>query len=93
MKKRTFHAFSDPGHGWLKVPLKLIIELNINLSVTSYSYYRNGFVYLEEDGDWSLFHDAMTKRFGSYNTKGFITDKSSKIRNYKSFNSLKTVTV
>lgn len=36
----------DPGHGWLKVPRKLLHELNIEHKITHYSYQRADYVYL-----------------------------------------------
>ena len=44
-----FTFFSDPGHGWVKVPLALIKELGIARDITQYSYIKGDWVYLEED--------------------------------------------
>lgn len=54
----TFHFYSDPGHGWLKVPRKLLHDLNIANHITPYSYQRGDYVYLEEDSDLSRFMRA-----------------------------------
>ena len=50
---------SDPGHGWLKVPHRLLAELNIADRITTYSYSRGDYAYLEEDCDYSTFAAAM----------------------------------
>jgi len=62
--KKQFDFIQDPSHGWVKVPLMLLIELGIADQVTSFSYYNNGHVYLEEDCDASRFAQAFADRFG-----------------------------
>ena len=34
---KTFDFISDPGHGWLKVPHRLLAELAIADQITTYS--------------------------------------------------------
>ena len=46
---------SDPGHGWLVVPLELLDAMGLLDRFTSYSYIRGGNAYLEEDCDYSTF--------------------------------------
>ena len=58
MPKYTF--YTDPGHGWLRVPMTEIVALNIADKISSYSYQKNGYVYLEEDCDMGLFVLATT---------------------------------
>lgn len=43
--------FSDPGHGWLRVPLEQIVELGIKDDVSPFSYMDETYAYLEEDQD------------------------------------------
>ena len=59
--KIKFH--SDPGHGWLEVPLTEIRKLNIHLKISPYSYLsRDGrMVYLEEDCDANTFVESLEK--------------------------------
>lgn len=45
--------YTDGGHGWLKVPLKIIKDLGLKPS--SYSYKDENFGYLEEDLDMGEF--------------------------------------
>lgn len=54
----TFH--SDPGHGWLAIPLALYHKLPFNASRYSYISHKTATVYLEEDCDASKAIDAMT---------------------------------
>ena len=59
----TFHT--DPGHGWLEVPLLVLQELGINEDISSYSYTDGQNVYLEEDCDAGKFVAAFEKARGS----------------------------
>ena len=58
MKKYTF--ISDPGHGWLKVPVVEILALGIAGKISSCSYidYAMRNAYLEEDCDFEVFAKA-----------------------------------
>ena len=62
--QKTFDFISDPGHGWVKVPLTLLESLCISGEISDYSYRRGAYAYLEEDCDASLFHQAFEKCFG-----------------------------
>lgn len=46
-----FRFISDPGHGWLEVPIQLIDVLGIRNKISAYSYRRGLQAYLEEDCD------------------------------------------
>lgn len=52
---------TDPGHGWLQVPVSLVREAGIK--VTGYSYYCNKTenVFLEEDCDAPKFIRYLTE--------------------------------
>ena len=56
---KVYVFFSDPGHGWLAVKRKELIELNIIHKVSECSYERGNTVYLEEDCDASLFIQTL----------------------------------
>ena len=58
--KYTF--FSDPGHGWLEVPIREIDALGIRGEISSYSYYDRGLAFLEEDSDLLVFLRAKHSR-------------------------------
>jgi hypothetical protein len=51
---------SDPGHGWLKVPLVEIAALEIEGQISPYSFIKGRFAYLEEDSDCSRYLAART---------------------------------
>jgi hypothetical protein len=84
---KVFNVYSDPSHGWVKVPLSFLQKLGIANQISYYSYYRKGHAYLEEDCDASLFlrvfrekHGEMPK-FREYTARS----KSSKIRSYDNY--------
>ena len=81
---KVFDYIQDAGHGWVKVPAYLLKTLNIHNEITSFSYYLNGFAYLEEDGDTGLFFKAYREAFG-FDPKlrdRICRERRSKVRNY-----------
>jgi len=82
----TFQTYSDPGHGWARVPKSLLVALGIADKVSRYSYQRGDFAYLEEDCDMSLFFNAYRERTGRDPVLRHRTsDKRSKIRGYDTY--------
>jgi len=82
------NMYSDSGHAWLKVSKRMLILLGIANKISSYSYQRGSYAYLEEDCDFPLFAKALK---AANETEGFCleliehhTDKS-KIRTYDSY--------
>jgi len=75
--------YSDPGHGWLAVPLELLDRLQLLDRVSHYSYIRGRLAHLEEDCDASLFL-ATARQAGLAITFRDVTcaDRHSRIRNY-----------
>jgi len=47
----NFRFISDPGHGWVEVPMQLIELLGIKSKISAYSYRKGTMAYLEEDCD------------------------------------------
>jgi hypothetical protein len=81
--KKVFDVYCDPGHGWVKVPRKMLATLGIADKITTYSYERDDFVYLEEDCDAGTFVNAYEAHYGvSPQWREHYADKSSRIRNY-----------
>jgi hypothetical protein len=78
--------YSDPGHGWLKVPRKLLYQWGIAGSITLYSYQRGKYAYLEEDCDAGTFL-AKAKELGVAVTfrERVARERCSRIRNYECF--------
>jgi hypothetical protein len=89
MATKTFDCYEDPGHGWVKVPLKLLAELRIYHMISNYSYMRGEFAYLEEDNDAYLLVTRLKSQFCEVKFRGHHSDKQSKIRNYHSYDSTK----
>lgn len=85
--QKTFDFISDPGHGWVKVPLTLLESLCISGEISDYSYMRGANAYLEEDCDASLFHQAFEKCFGfppKYRERN-AGQKYSRVRGYRHY--------
>lgn len=74
MKTSICTKINDPGHGWLKVEKSFLKQLGIENKISSYSYQKGFFAYLEEDCDMEIFlvaargqgyeisvHDTFTK--------------------------------
>lgn len=81
--RKSFDVYSDPGHGWVKVPFQTIVELGLIDEITCFSYQRGGFAYLEEDCDMSALLIALkargiTPKFREHNCR----ERRSKIRGY-----------
>jgi hypothetical protein len=55
---------TDPGHGWLVVPISELRELNIIDKISSYSYHNDGTAYLEEDCDAAIYLEAVIEQRG-----------------------------
>jgi hypothetical protein len=83
---KTFDVYEDPGHGWVKVKLSYIKKLGIQDEISSYSYLRGEYAYLEEDCDASVLIAALKKNGIEAKFRSHHSDKSSKIRNYLSYN-------
>src|SRR5690606_15560261 len=64
MSQKSTNVFlrytSDPAHGWLAVPVALLVELQVERSLSTYSYLNDQrtVAYLEEDRDMGVFMNA-----------------------------------
>jgi len=67
METNEFTFAHDAGHGWLRVPHAMLMQLKIEWAISEYSYVEAtplGDVYwLEEDCDAGLFIEAYRARF------------------------------
>jgi hypothetical protein len=61
MKNKSYDVIEDPGHSWIMVPYKDLMESGVETKVSGYSYRNRQFVWLEEDCDAPLFCNAMEK--------------------------------
>jgi len=87
---KTYTFYCDPGHGWLKVEKKELIELGIADNISHCSYSKGEFAYLEEDCDVAIFLRAKgllidDKMSHEFKYKSQHTNRSSRIRNYPSY--------
>lgn len=78
---KTLDFYSDPAHGWLKVPFSELYDLKI-IQYMSCSFEKGDFAYLEEDCAMSVYRAALNAQ--GYNLKFNFheSDRSSKIRGY-----------
>ncbi len=78
-----YQKYSDPAHGWLRVPITELAKLGIAEEISNYSYRSGRYAYLEEDGDLTKFYQAYIDH---YNLAPVIqynhTNNRSRIRNY-----------
>lgn len=85
------HFYSDPAHGWLKVPIKELERLGIADKITPYSYIRGQYAYLEEDCDAPLYMKACKEVYGEevkIEVEEHTTNGESRIRSYESYPSV-----
>ena len=87
---KLYKFYNDPGHGWLAVKRKELVELGVIGQISSYSYQRGNTVYLEEDGDASRFINAYVAKGLCESASDFPYESKycqnrSPIRSYDSF--------
>ena len=82
MRTKTILFYSDPGHGWAKVPKKELVKLGIANEISGFSYEKGEFAYLEEDCDLEKYIMALRAKGIVYKFKETHTNRQSKIRNY-----------
>lgn len=59
MKTVKLDYITDPGHGWVKCSWDLARKLDLVDKISSFSYTRNGYFFLEEDCDAPLLLTAL----------------------------------
>jgi hypothetical protein len=55
----SLRMISDPGHGWLEVPVSELVRLGIAKQISPYSYRKGQMAYLEEDMDAGTYLQAL----------------------------------
>lgn len=80
-----FNFYSDGGHGWVKVKISLLMKLGILEKITTYSYLRGDYAYLEEDCDMTTFVLALRAKNIEPQFIDHYSTKRSRIRNYQHF--------
>lgn len=77
--------FTDPGHGWAAVKIKVLQDLGIADQISHYSYSRGKTAYLEEDCDFSVLLNALAAAGIAYSITEKHTDRRHAIRSYKRY--------
>ena len=77
--------YTDPGHGWLRVPYSKLEAVGVQDRISIYSYRRGDYVYLEEDLDAGNFLEAWKNNGGQGEVVTSHTDRSSRIRTYQAY--------
>lgn len=78
--KKSYVFYTDPGHGWLRVPHSHIKKLGLEYMITSFSYRNSTYAYLEEDSDMPLFTKTAQERGWVLWIERKNSNTSSKIR-------------
>ena len=89
--QNPFRFISDPGHGWLEVPVNVLAKLGLDRTDFSrYSYKsRDGaFVYLEEDCDAAKFDLAWRSKYGERAPYIEVYQEKTPIRDYPAIHNL-----
>ena len=77
------NVYADPGHAWAKVKKSTLCKLGIADKITTYSYMRGDYVYLEEDCDLSTLVLALRAAGVHFEFNEHVARfKQSKIRSY-----------
>ena len=86
--------YSDPSHGWLRVPKQILSELGIEKEISSFSYMKGKYVYLEEDADLTLFAEKV-QNFDEWKElmSESYSDSSSAIRRYSRYEIVDETTI
>ena len=89
MKTKTIPYYTDPGHGWIKVSLKELEKYDLMDKISTYSYIRKDYAYLEEDGDANIYVRKLARKLTSMGIEAKLkilnSNKSSKIRSNERF--------
>lgn len=89
IQSHEYIFFSDPGHSWLEVPYEFIRYMNIGATISKYSYFHAGKVYLEEDCDAGRYMEAFQRITGTSFVKSAnyrsVHQEETPIRSYARF--------
>jgi len=85
LKMLKINYFTDPGHGWAAVKIKVLQDLGIADRISHYSYSRGKTAYLEEDLDFAVLLNALTAAGITYSITEKHTDRSHPIRSYSTY--------
>ncbi len=77
--------YTDPGHGWYRIPIWVLQALGIAEQISPYSYINSKYVYLEEDADAALFFATLGERGIQPRIYTRVSSRPSGIRQYPSY--------
>jgi len=81
-----FKAYSDPGHAWVAVKIKLLEDLGIADKISHFSFVKGNTAYLEEDSDLNIFVNAYVAKNGAKpEFDESHTNGQSRIRSYERY--------
>ena len=80
--KKSFQYYQDHGHGWIRIPVALIILVGLEDKISNFSYRKGKYAFLEEDCDGPLVMDALSDRGIEFTLVPKHTDNQSQIRSY-----------
>lgn len=81
-----FTKYNDPAHGWVKVTRKQLVKWGLVDKVSSYSYAKGGYVYLEEDCDATILFNRLEEMGVPFSIRDKYSNKMSKVRLYGDYN-------
>lgn len=84
-KKITISYYRDHQSGWFKVPVKVIHDLRVENKISSRSFIRKDFAYIDDKVDARLLFDVANQECITFNIRMHFSNKSSKIRSYEPF--------
>jgi hypothetical protein len=88
MKTKKIDVYTDPGHGWAKVPKTFLLKIlgdKPSSTISHFSYQTIDTVFLEEDNDLSWFVRACQEAGYVLKFVDHHTNKSSTIREYAGY--------
>lgn len=85
MKTLKINVYADPGHAWGRIKRESLLNLCLAHRVSSYSYQKGKYVYLEEDCDLPMVCKALENVGVSVSFVEKHTNNRSKIRSHESF--------
>jgi len=72
---KKFNLYIDPNHAWLRVPLSELRRLSLLSKISSDSFIKNEWVYLEEDQDAALYLERLKQDgFDPFDTWGCVNE-------------------
>ncbi|MFH2109952.1 MAG: hypothetical protein ABIJ47_01690 [Candidatus Bathyarchaeota archaeon] len=84
-RSESYDFYSDPGHGWLRVPIKRLEELGIADDISNASYVKGGYAYLEEDRDATIFLHTLGSLGVKVGLRDHTANRESSIRGYQPY--------